>query len=125
MESLKEKLTAYLETKEGGWTVRSVTVPSASATTEDHWAAFKVIFSPGTMAVSGSPNGASAVWPSGGWTMDEEGKTITREDGVVMNVRELTGTSLVVSFIYSDEAGNGGTDGRIISLDGDYSFSLK
>ena len=120
--SQKEIETAYLVDKSGGWSLKSVTVPSATATTEDQWGNFKVTVSSSTMSTSGHPSGSNAVWPTGGWTMNESGNTITRADGVVMTVRTLTATSFMVSFTVPD-----GTEisGRIAALDGDYVFDLE
>lgn len=118
----KEIKTGYLINKSNGWSLKSITVPTISATTEDQWVNFKLTVSSSTMSTSGHASGATAVWPSGGWDMDEGGKTITRADGVVMSILALTATSFRVSFSILD-----GTeiDGRIASLDGDYIFDLE
>ena len=102
--------------------MKSIIVPSNSATTEDDWVDFKLTVSSGTMSTSGHATGANAVWPTGSWSMSEDAKTITRADGVVMSVRTLTETEFSVSFTVPD-----GTDinGRTAALDGDYIFVLE
>ena len=118
----KEIKTDFLVNKSNDWTLKSITVPSISATTEDQWVNFKLSVSLSSMTTSGHASGATAVWPSGGWTMSEDAKTITRADGVVMSVLTLTATSFRVSFTVPD-----GTEisGRIAALDGDYVFELE
>ena len=120
--SQKEINTGFLVNKSGGWTLKSITVPVTSATTEDQWVDFKLSVTTSTMTTSGHATGATAVWPSGGWDMDDSGKTIKRADDVVMSILTLTATSFRVSFSVPD-----GTeiDGRIASLDGDYIFDLE
>ena len=119
----KEIRTGFLVNKSNDWSLKSITVPSISATTEDQWIDFKLSVSTSTMSTSGHATGANAVWPSGGWEMSEDGNTITRtSDDVVMSVLTLTATSFRVSFTVPD-----GTEinGRIASLDGDYIFDLE
>lgn len=119
----KEIKTGFLVNKSNGWSSKSMTVPSISATTEDQWEDFKLSVSASTMSTSGHATGANAVWPSGGWEMSEDGNTITRtSDDVVMSVLTLTATSFRVSFTVPD-----GTEinGRITSMDGDYTFDLE
>ena len=118
----KEIKTGYLINKSNGWVLKSITVPINSATTEDQWVNFKLTVSLSTMSTSGHPSGANVVWPTGGWTMDDNGNTITRADGVVMSVLTLTATNFRVSFTVPE-----GTDigGRIAALDGDYVFDLE
>ena len=124
-QSLKEELTEHLTAKP--WDLESIDVPPNSATTPDDWDGFGLGVLPTQMNTSGHAPGATAVWPSGGWELAEDGKTITREDDVVMDVLELTATSLVVTFVYADDEpdDNVGTDGRIASLNGEYTFRLK
>lgn len=107
--------------KSGGWSLNSVTVPSNTATEESDWASFKLSASASTMTTSGHATGAGAVWPTGGWTMNDAGTSITRADNVVMSIASLTATKFTVSFTVP-----AGTviDGRIAALDGDYIFDL-
>ena len=120
-QTKKEQLTALLVNKTGGWSLNSVTVPSNTATEESEWAGFKLSVSAGTMTTSGHATGADDVWPSGGWTMNDAGTSITRADGVVMSISSLTATKFTVSFTVPE-----GTEinGRIAALDGDYIFDL-
>ena len=118
----KEIKTGFLINKTNGWSLKSITVPLTSATTEDQWVDFKLSVSTSTMSTSGHATGATAVWPTGAWIMDENGNTITRGDGVVMSILTLTATGFRVSFAVPE-----GTEinGRIASLDGDYIFDLE
>lgn len=104
------------------WTVNSVVVPPQTATIPDDWAGFKVTFSSTSMTASGHAAGASAVWPSGSYTLSEDGKTITRSDQVVMTVLTLTENSFNVTFTVPVGTEIGG---RIEALDGDYTFNMK
>lgn len=123
-QSLKEELTEHLTAKP--WALESIDIPPNTVTTPDDWDGFGLDVLPTRMNTSGHAPGGMPVWPSGDWVLAEDGKTITREDGVVMNVRELTATSLVVTFVHNDGAdGGAGTDGRIASLNGEYTFRLK
>lgn len=118
----REIKTDFLVNKSNDWTLKSITVPINSATTEDQWVNFKLSVSSSSMTTSGHASGATAVWPSGGWTMSEDAKTITRADNIVMSVRTLTAIEFSVSFSVPD-----GTDagGRITELGGDYIFILE
>ena len=120
-QTKKEQLTALLVNKTGGWSLNSVTVPSNTATEEIDWAGFYLSVSASTMTTSGHATGADDVWPSGGWTMNDAGTSITRADGVVMSISSLTATKFTVSFTVPE-----GTEinGRIAALDGDYIFDL-
>ncbi len=120
-KSKKEELTEYLVNKSTGWSLKSIVVPASSATTEDQWVDFKLIVSSSTMSTSGHASGANDVWPTGGWSMNENGSTITRSDGVVMSIITLTAISFSVSFTVPDGTEIGG---RVASLDGDYIFNL-
>ena len=121
-KSKKEELTEYLVNKSTGWSLKSIVVPLSSATTEDQWVGFKLTVSSNTMSTSGHATGAIGVWPTGGWTMDENGRTITRADGVVMSIITLTAINFSVSFTVPDGTEIGG---RVASLDGDYIFNLQ
>ena len=118
----KEELTAYLVNKSGGWSLNSVTVPANTATEESDWTGFKLSVSASTTTTSGHATGADDVWPSGGWTMNDTGTSITRADGVLMSISSLTAAKFTVSFTVPE-----GTviDGRIAALDGDYIFDLN
>jgi hypothetical protein len=118
----KEIKTDFLINKTNGWSLKSISVPITSATTEGQWVDFKLLVSASTMSTSGHASGANAVWPSGGWTMDENGNAITRADGVVMSVLTLTATSFRVSFTAPEGTA---INGRLASLDGDYIFDLE
>ena len=43
LESNKERLTNYLINKSDDWTLKSITVPANSATTEDQWINFNLL----------------------------------------------------------------------------------
>lgn len=120
-ESAKDKAIRLL-TEKTEWTVQSVNVPANTATTSSEWASFKISLTKTNMACSGHPVGAQAVWPSGPYTVSDDGKTITRSDNVAMSVLELTETAFRVTFSVPDGTELGG---RIAALDGDYTFNMK
>ena len=64
------------------WETSSVTVPVNTATDASDWANFKAEFSESTMTTSGHATGAEDVWPSGPYTVSEDGMQIERGDGV-------------------------------------------
>jgi hypothetical protein len=121
-KSIKEERTEYLVNKTGDWSLKSISVPANSATVESDWTNFNVSATASTITTSGHATGAEAVWPGGGWTMNEEGTSITRSDGVVMTILALTETSFNVTFTVPE-----GTEinNRIAALDGDYRFDLQ
>ena len=80
------------------------------------------VLDPTTMTTSGHAAGTEAVWPSGGWTMSEDGTSISRSDGVEMSIVTLNQTNFKVTFIVSEETN---ISGRIAALDGDYMFDLE
>ncbi len=121
-ESIKDKLSRYLTEKSGGWSLASIIVPLNTATTEDDWMDFKLTVTTTNMNTSGHPIGADAVWPSGSWMMNDKGTTITRGDGVVMDIISLTESKFTVSFIVPDGTEIGG---RIAALNGEYIFNLE
>lgn len=104
------------------WEVSSVVVPPQTATLPEDWANFTVSFSDTNMNTSGHATGAEAVWPTGTFTLSQDGKSITRSDDVVMTILTLTETSFNVTFTVPV-----GTEipGRIAALDGDYTFNMK
>jgi hypothetical protein len=120
-ESAKDK-TIRLLTEKTEWTVQSVSVPAGSATTSTDWTSFKISFTKSNMTCSGHPTGAQAVWPSGPYTVSEDGETITRSDAVAMSVLELTETAFRVNFSVPEGTELGG---RIAALDGEYTFNMQ
>jgi len=120
-ESAKDKTIRQL-TEKTEWTVQSVSVPANSATTSAEWTSFKLSFTKSNMTCSGHPVGAQAVWPSGPYTVSDDGNTITRSDDVAMSILELSATAFRVNFAVPDGTELGG---RIASLDGEYTFNMK
>lgn len=119
-ETPKDATTNMLKGKTE-WVVSSVTTPESSATEDSDWANFKVSFS-SQMTTSGHPTGATAVWPSGSYTVSEDGKTVTRGDGIVMQLNPITATNFTARFsIVGEDIGGA----RIASLDGEYTFNMK
>jgi len=103
------------------WTVSSVNVPVNTATESAEWVDFTVSFG-ASMTCAGWATGASAVWPSGPYEVNEGGNQITRGDGVVMSLTSVSETGFTASFTVPT-----GTeiDGRIAALDGDYTFIMN
>ena len=119
-ESAKDAAINILVSKE--WVVSSVSVPSGTATTDDEWTNFTVSFTRDNMTTAGYPAGASAVWPSGPYTMSEDGRSITRSDDVVMVLNPLTETNFTSIFTVPQGTEIGA---RIAALEGDYTFNMK
>lgn len=104
------------------WIASSVMVPENTATDSDDWLSFAVSFGSTAMNTSGHPAGAGAVWPSGTYTVSDDGNRITRQDGVVMQITSISETSFSVVFTVPDGTN---TDGRVAALEGDYIFNLN
>ena len=104
------------------WTVASVNVPVNTATESADWANFTVSFTETQMTTNGHPTGAEVVWPSGSYTVSDDGKKITRGDGIIMTLNPITETNFTAIFTMPP-----GTDisGRIASLEGEYTFNMK
>ena len=104
------------------WAVGSVDVPVNTATESAEWVDFTVSFGT-SMTTANHPAGASAVWPSGSYTVNEAGNQITRGDGVVMTVN-VTETSFRAQFtVPTGTEIDGG--GRVAALEGDYTFNMQ
>jgi hypothetical protein len=103
------------------WKVVSVDVPVNTATESSDWVNFTVSFG-ASMTTAGHPTGATAVWPSGAYTVSEDGKSVTRGDNVVMVLQPITETSFTAIFNVPE-----GTDigGRIAALEGQYTFNMN
>ena len=119
-ESAKDAAINILVSRQ--WVVSSVSVPSGTATTDDEWDNFTVSFTRDNMTTAGYPAGASAVWPSGSYTMSEDGRSITRSDGVVMVLNPLTESNFTSIFTVPEGTEIGA---RIAALEGDYTFNMK
>jgi hypothetical protein len=63
------------------------------------------------------------VWPSGTYSVSDDGKSITRSsDGEIMQLNPVTETNFTA--IFSPPAGTN-IGARIASLDGEYRFNMK
>lgn len=116
-EILIEILTGKTE-----WIVSNVVVPDGTATDATDWDSFKVSITSSNMTTSSHPAGAEAVWPSGIYTVADDGKTVTRADGLTMVISPATESGFTARFTIPD-----GTDigGRIAALGGEYTFNMK
>ena len=103
------------------WVVSSVTVPINSATESSDWANFTVAFG-GSMITSGHASGAEVVWPSGTYTVSEDGRSVTRSDGVQMLLTNVSESGFTSTFAIVNEDID---QGRIASLDGEYVFNMR
>lgn len=104
------------------WVYSSVNTPDNTATIGTDWENFTVKFNESDMVASGQATGASAVWPSTSYTVSEDGKTITRGDGVSMLFNPISETNFTSTFTVPDGTELGG---RIAALGGDYTFNMK
>lgn len=119
-DTAKEITTNILTSKE--WVVNSVNVPGNTATISDDWANFSVSISSTNISTKNHASGAQAVWPSGSYTVSEDGKSITRHDDVVITISQISETSFAA--IFTVPAGTE-TGGRISALEGGYTFNMK
>lgn len=119
-ENAMERTFRILQSKT--WTVSSVVVPASSATEDSDWANFTVTFSASDMTTGGHPTGAQAVWRSGTYSVGEDGKTITRADGVVMTLNPISEENFTAIFTVPEGTELGS---RIAALDGEYIFNMK
>lgn len=123
-EPTPQEKAIQMLTSKTSWTVNSVIVPPQTATISDDWTSFTVSFTNTTMSTSGFPTGAGDVWPSGSYTVSEDGNTITSSaapTGWVLNIATLTETTFNSTITVPD----GVEIGRVEALDGDYTFNLK
>jgi hypothetical protein len=116
----KEVAEEILQSK--SWSAASVNVPSNTATESDDWINFGVSFMETNMNTSGHPAGAEAVWPSGTYTVSEDGNSITRGDGIIMSLSNVSENGFSASFSVPDGTHIGG---RIAALDGPYVFNME
>lgn len=103
------------------WTYNSVVVPPQTATEGTDWVNFTVTFTDSNMTAGGHPTGATVIWPSGVFTLSDDGKRITRSDNIVMTITTITENSLSVTFTMP----SGTQIARVQALGGDYTFNLK
>ena len=104
------------------WVYGSVNTPDNSATIGTDWVDFTVSFTETNMTTAGHYTGAEAVWPSGTYTVSEDGKTVTRQDGVAMFLNPISETNFTAIFTVPPETVIGG---RIAALGGEYTFNMK
>jgi len=110
-----QRVTALM--KAGVWKVQQVTVDS-----QDQTAVYENLtlsFSDGTFtAVNGAP-----VWPaSGTWTFDNDQATsFTRNDGLTVNIDNISGTSLVLRLVWGQDTFG---PGRVASISGQTVFTM-
>lgn len=120
-ETAKERTIRVLTSK--NWTVSSVNVPVNTATESTDWVDFEVSFSESSMTTAQHPTGAEAVWPSGGYSVSDDGSIVTRSsDGIAMTFNPITDTNFTAIFTPPPGTEIGA---RIASLDGEYTFNMK
>ena len=119
-ETAKDTALQILTSKT--WSVSSVIVPSGTATEQNDWQNFTAKFTETDMTTSGHANGSSAVWPSVDYILSDNGKTITRADGVVMQIITLNETTFITTFTVPPGTN---VESRIAELGGDYTFNMK
>lgn len=104
------------------WVVSFVTVPVNTATESADWVDFTVTFGEGSMTTTGHAAGAEAVWPSGTYIVSDDGRAITRGDGIVMMLTDVSQSGFTSTFVIVNEDID---SGRLASLDGEYIFNMK
>ncbi len=104
------------------WVYGSVNTPDNSATIGTDWVEFTVSFTETNMTTAGHYTGAEAVWPSGTYTVSEDGKSVTRQDGIVMQLNPISETNFTSIFSVPPGTEIGG---RIAALGGEYTFNMK
>ena len=116
----KEVTESLLQSK--SWKASSVVVPDNTATDSDDWLSFIVSFNATMMNTSGHPAGAEGVWPSGSYAVSDDGKSITRQDGAVVTITNISETNFTATFAVPK-----GTEinGRVAALDGEYIFNME
>jgi len=121
-ETAKDRTIRILTSK--SWTVSSVNVPPTTATESSDWVDFTISFSESNMTCAGWPTGAQVVWPSGAYSVNDDGDLVTRSsDNVVMTFYPISDTNFTSTFIVPPGTNLG--DPRIAALDGEYTFNLK
>jgi len=120
-ESAKDVTINILKSKTQ-WVVSSVNVPLNSATEDSDWDNFKVSFTDSNMTTADYPAGAELVWPSGTYSVSEDGRSITRQDRVVMSLNPITESVFSAIFTVPEGVDIGG---RLAALDGVYTFNMK
>jgi hypothetical protein len=123
-EPTPKQKTINLLTSKNTWTLNSVIVPPQTATIEDDWQGFNVSFTQSSMTTQGYPDGCSAVWPSGTYTVSEDGQTITSSAapaGWSLSISTLTEAAFNSVISVPD----GTEKGRVEALDGEYTFNMK
>ena len=120
-ESAKDVTINILKSKTQ-WVVSSVNVPLNSATEDSDWNNFKVSFTDSNMTTADYPAGAELVWPSGTYSVSEDGRSITRQDRVVMSLNPITESVFSAIFTVPEGVDIGG---RLAALDGVYTFNMK
>ena len=106
------------------WAASSVTLDGADRTAD--WATF-TLTATGTLTYSTTNSGDGNVWPSSGaWSFSGTTgaglEVLNRNDGVTVNIDNLTDTNLDLSFTFALAAPN--KEGRLASVEGDWVFKM-
>lgn len=110
---------AFLGKLEGKWTARNVNVDGQFV--NGAFAGFSITFVDKTFTTA---NGNSPIWPPAGTFSIKEvsssvGYNLARSDGVEISILELTESTLILQFFYSN------ANARTNSVGGDYTFELQ
>lgn len=109
----------------GDWSAPSTVTNGNDETVTGDWSGFDVNFTvTGTDLASGSYSSSGLpapefadVWPaSGTWSINEAGTVITRNDGVTIDVSNLTATTVTLDLNDITESA------RVSGIDGDWTF---
>ncbi len=117
-----DSLQATIDGLAKKWTPSGVTLDGVNVS--DDWSGVSVTFTANkSFTVSGLSQENSLIWPSTGtYSFPDENKPlkILRNDGIEITLKNLTSTSVDVSFAIT-----GRTGGRGAGLSGNYSFSFS
>lgn len=121
---LTEAEQALIHLSARTWSVKSVTIDGQDKTSS--FTSMTLKFNPsGTGVFNGtfSASNGGVVWPaSGSWNLDSAtGSSITRGDGVLITITELTETAFKMTFTWNKTTLG---PGRIASVKGQYVFSM-
>jgi ABC-type oligopeptide transport system substrate-binding subunit len=112
--SVKDVNTKILSSH--GWTLQSLTVDGTDKT--NLYTGMTLSFT----ALAYATTHGAPVWPASGmWSLSADGKTVERDDHVIINVDEIADRKLVLSLTWSSTTYGGG---RMASVSGNHVYTF-